>query len=129
MSEDELTWEWGCSKCKGDIEGDSKRELRNCDGDTNPNIAWEWMPGLRRCPWSQITDETWVIFRWWRDWKELSALPEGGTDIMEQPAFIVEAIQLCENLRAKVESETLKKQQKASERQHRQSSNNMRRNK
>jgi hypothetical protein len=119
MSEDTATWEWGCSKCKGDEEGDSKRKLRNCDGDTNPNIVWDWMPGLRRCPWSQINNETWAAFQWWRDWKEINGLPEGGTDIMAQPAYIVEAIKTCENLSAKVESERINKTQKDFEREQR----------
>lgn len=126
MSEDDATWDWGCSKCKGWEDGDAKRHVRNCDGDTNPNIAWEWMPGLRRCPWSQVTDETWVAFQWWRDWKDLNALPEGGNDIMAQPAYIVEAIKLCDNLCAKVESEKIKKTHEDAEREMRRQQRAMR---
>ena len=119
MSEDTSTWSWGCSKCKGQPEGDSKRKIRNCDGETNLNIAWDWMPSLRRCPWSQIDNETWLAFQWWREWKELSALPEGGTDIMAQPAYVVEAIALCEGFYAKVEYEKMSESKKELERSRR----------
>jgi hypothetical protein len=46
---------------------------------------------------------------------------------MDQPAYIVEAIKLCENLSAKVESERLKESQKDFEReQKRQTKNDQR---
>ena len=98
--------------CKGDSEGDNKRRLRNCDSDENPNIAWEWMPGLRRCPWSQLTDEVWVAYSWWQDWKSMGALPWGGNDLMEQPAYVVEVIRRCEGVLQTVESEAHENHQK-----------------
>jgi len=112
MSGDKVTWEWGCSKCKGTPEGDKLVILRNCDKESNPNIAWDWMPGLRRCPWSQITDEVWVVYGWWRDWKDLNVLPWGGSDLMEQPAYVTEGIRRCENLSNQVESEAHEKHQR-----------------
>ena len=118
MSGDKATWGWGCSKCKGEPEGDKLVRLRNCDSDDNPNIAWDWMPGLRRCPWSQITSETWAVFNWWRDWKNLKVLPWGGTDLMEQPAYILEAIDICEGIYKLVESEEHDKHKKEVEHMH-----------
>jgi len=64
------------------------------------------MPGLRRCPWSQITPETWAVLNWWSEWRALQVLPYGGSDLMEQPAYVVEGIQKCETVRVSVETES-----------------------
>ena len=106
LSGDKQVKQWGCSKCKGDEyhEGDELRDLRNCDGETSNNIAFSWMPSLRRCPWSQIDGAASEVFRWWSEWKSLSMLPWYG-DLLEQPAFVVEAIQLCESIRSEVDAE------------------------
>ena len=78
------------------------------------------MPTLRRCPWSQITDETWILYSWWRDWKDLKILPYGGDDLSEQPNYVVEAIRQCENIYAKVEAEQVEKSHKEAKQMSRQ---------
>ena len=107
LSTDSNVKEWGCTRCKGDDfeEGDKLRVLRNCDTEENQNIAWDWMPSLRRCPWSQIDDETWSCVSWWSEYKELGALPWGGNDLMEQPNFVIEAILACTEIKNAVELE------------------------
>ena len=119
------TWSWGCSKCKGNPEGDSKRRLRNCDDESNANVSWAWMPGLRRCPWSIIDDETWAMLTWWQDWKTLQVLPWGGSDLMEQPAYVLQAFRQCETTLNELNKEEQTKQQKAYEKQQRELKRNM----
>ena len=67
------------------------------------------MPGLRRCPWSQISNEVWIAYSWWRDWKDLNILPWGGNDLSEQPNYVVDAIRQCEHIFNKVEAEQVDK--------------------
>ena len=45
------------------------------------------------------------MYSWWRDWSDLKVLPLGGSDLMEQPAYIIEAIRHCETIKQTVESE------------------------
>jgi len=78
------------------------RSLRNCDGSGSANLAFAWMPSLRQCPWSFIDPAVSEVLRWWSDWKSFALLPWHGT-ILEQPAFVVEAIQFCEGLRVEIE--------------------------
>ena len=115
FSGDETVKDWGCSKCKGDAfeEGDKLRVLRNCDSEQNENIAWDWMPGLRRCPWSQIDSETWMCVSWWSEYKELEALPWGGSDLMSQPNFVIEAILACTEIKNSLEIEKAERRDKA----------------
>ena len=111
LSGDKKVQGWGCSKCKGEdfYEGDDLRELRNCDGETNGTIAFSWMPSLLRCPWSQIDSQASEVFRWWSDWKSYKLLPWHGT-LLDQPAFVVEAIQFCEGIRSEVEAKAAEEQ-------------------
>ena len=113
LSDDRKVREWGCSKCRGDEgrEGDRLRILRNCDNESNENVAWEWMPKLRRCPWSQIDNETWECVRWWLEWKEFSCLPWGGIDLMTQPAYVLEALLICNEIKNTVDAERIRKQE------------------
>ncbi len=67
---------------------------------------------MRRCPWSQITNEAWIAYSWWRDWKDLKILPWGGGDLAEQPNYVVDAIRQCENIYSKVEGEQIEKSQR-----------------
>lgn len=54
-----------------------------------------WATELRRCPWSQIAEDSWAAFRWWSDWKAAGMLPfPGGID--QQPAYVTESILVCE---------------------------------
>jgi len=39
-----------------------------------------------------------VCLGWWREWRELQVLPYPG-DLLDQPAFVVEAIETCEGPR------------------------------
>jgi len=112
-SRDDKVKKWGCSRCKGDEyeEGDSHRSIRNCDEAKNENIAWEWMPSLRRCPWSQVTEEAWGIIQWWLEYKEFGVLPWGGSDLMEQPAFVLETFTFCTALKNEIEAEKARKDQ------------------
>lgn len=112
FSNDESTKKWGCSRCKGDgfEDGDKYREFRNCDSDKNENIAWEWLPSLRRCPWSQINDEAWMAIRWWGEFKEFGVLPWGGSDVMEQPAFVLDVFNLCVEIKNSAEHEASKRE-------------------
>ena len=113
FSTDESVRGWGCSKCKGDEyeDGDRLRIIRNCDSEQNENIAWDWMPSLRRCPWSQIDEEAWTCVTWWSEFKEFGTLPWGGNDLMEQPNFVLEAIVACTEIKNSLEIEKARKRQ------------------
>ena len=67
---------------------------------------------MRRCPWSQITNEAWIAYSWWRDCKDLKILPWGGGDLSEQPNYVVDAIRQCENIYSKVEGEQIENSQR-----------------
>jgi len=114
FSSDTKVRNWSCSKCKGEgyEEGDKYRSLRNCDSDKNENIAWDWMPSLRRCPWSQVDEDAWRHIQWWSQFKEFGTLPWGGNDLMSQPAFVLQGFILCTEIKNKVEAEAARKQQK-----------------
>lgn len=43
-----------------------------------------------------ITADTWEYLRWWRDWKRYDSLPYPG-GLLDQPAYITQAIRTCEN--------------------------------
>lgn len=73
--------------------------MRNCDGQRDP---------LPRCPWS-APDEVWECIGWWSDWKTYGMLPWDG-EMSDQPAFVVQAVQLVEGLRSKLEGERTQKQ-------------------
>ena len=111
-SSDTSTIAWGCSKCKGDEfeEGDKYRSIRNCDDETSENIAWDWMPSLRRCPWSQLDPAALTMFSWWVEWKDFGVMPWTGSDLLLQPAFVMEAIALCQQLKTEIENDTTKRQ-------------------
>ena len=68
------------------------------------------MPGLRRCPWSVIDDDTWRAMSWFREWKDLGILPWGGSEMLEQPAFVVEAISVCSTEAAAAESDNIQRE-------------------
>ena len=118
LSGDERTLGWGCSKCKGEgfEDGDKLREIRNCDSSQNANIAWDWMPSLRRCPWSQIDEEAWMYLSWWAEWVQFKVLPYGGTDLLEQPAYVIEAFSFFQEIKADIEKKKARKQQQEIER-------------
>jgi hypothetical protein len=50
-----------------------------------------------------VSDEAWIHFHAWNDWRAFGALPfSGGVD--DQPADIFEAIRVCENVRLEFEA-------------------------
>jgi len=105
---------WGCSKCKGEgwEHGDSKREARGCDGKPASNLGFAFDHSLRRCPWSQIKSETWELLSWWLNWRSLKILPWGGSDIMSQPAVVLETFEVCEGEKNGLEKKNNEKAQK-----------------
>ena len=121
LSGDERTQKWGCSKCKGEEfeEGDELRSIRNCDSSQNKNISWTWMPELRRCPWSQIDEEAWMMFSWWVEWKDFQVLPFGGSDLLLQPAYVIEVFTCVERIKSGIERKGAEKQQKEIDKQQR----------
>jgi len=54
------------------------------------------------------------MFNWWADWKTFGALPYGGSDLLAQPAFVVEAIRTCEETLAEI---SIKAEEKRREKQ------------
>lgn len=124
LSGDKST-QWGCSKCKGDdwAEGDRYREVRGCDGPSTGNLGFLFDPTLRRCPWSQIDSETWQLVEWWLAWDTFVALPWGGQDIMHQPAFVLEVLELCEATKRECEAKAQKRQAEELERARKRASN------
>jgi hypothetical protein len=88
---------------------DSCASIRGCDEETE-EITHDWMPSLKRCPKSQMTEEVWQWLQWWIDWKKLGCLPWPGSEIAAQPAFVYDLLMLCESehsqMMAEVESKT-----------------------
>ena len=35
---------------------------------------------------------------WWQEWQALGVLPFGGSDILEQPAYVAQAIAHCQQV-------------------------------
>ena len=61
---------------------------------------------------SQIDDEAWMILGWWAEWQRFKILPYGGSDIMSQPATVLEAFSFFEQIKTDVENKLAKKQQR-----------------
>ena len=110
--------EWGCTKCRGEgfEAGDELREARGCDGPPAGNLGFAFDASLRRCPWSQLDRDSFVYLNWWSDWVQFKALPWGGSDAMEQPAFVMEVLELCENEKKSKEKKDHEKRQAELER-------------
>jgi len=59
----------------------------------------------------------WEAVRWWIDWKKYNSLPHAG-GIGDQPAYVYEAIHICEGEASIVQqSEQEKNRQRALEKQ------------
>lgn len=114
VSGDESVWKWGCTKC-GRGDDDDKREQRNCDDETNQNIAWAWAPNLRRCPWSQIDDLALAVVEAWVTWEQYGTTP-WGPDPMQGPVWFFEALQLCDSIKADVTAQRDRQAQREAER-------------
>jgi hypothetical protein len=88
--------EWGCSKCKGEAyaEQDWKRASQGCLGVDVPNLAFEFAPELKQCPWSQIDSESQLFISWYQEFEEFGILPFGSESLLSEPAYILEAFQV-----------------------------------
>ena len=104
--------EWGCSKCRGEefSSGDELTQIRGCNGKDIESLGFAFAPSLRQCPWSQISSETWELINWWLSWSTLRTLPWGGQDIMQQPAIVLEVLELCETAKKECEAKAQKQQ-------------------
>lgn len=66
------------------------------------------------CPWSVIDDESWLLLEIYIEWKTFRVLPDVG-DLLDQPAYIFDAIALCESIRIGMESERIEMMRKQQE--------------
>jgi hypothetical protein len=62
----------------------------------NRGVGYWWAPDLLRCPWSQIGPEVWDAVTWWIDWNSLGMVLPWGRDIHLAPAYVLEAVRICE---------------------------------
>lgn len=92
---------------------ESRRIMRNCDGDTNPGFHLGYSPGLRRCPWSQIDTEAVVSVAWAQDLTRLRVTPFGG-DLMDHPAYVFEAVRAADDAIAEAEGEKIEEARRGS---------------
>ena len=104
---------WGCSQCRGPdfAEGDELRKQRGCEGKPVESLGFEFDPSLRQCPWSVVDSDTWALLQWWSDWVAFKVLPWGGSDLMTQPAYVLEVLEICETEKRRAETKEHKKQQ------------------
>ena len=102
---------WGCSSCKGEehSEGDKFRSARGCE-TPNQSLGFDFAPDLRMCPWSQFDAEVNLYFGWFREWKNYGVLPYGSQNLLDEPAFVLEAIDL---INTEVNSMNMQKQKQA----------------
>lgn len=102
---------WGCSSCKGEdyAEGDQFKAARGCE-KPNESLGFEFDPSLRRCPWSQLDSEANLVLGWFREWKAYGILPYGSTSLLDEPAFVLEAIDL---IKSEVDSMNMEQQKRA----------------
>ena len=73
---------------------------------------YPWDEDFKRCPWSLFSPSAELCVSWWQLWRTLRALPFAG-GLMEQPAYVLEAIQACEAAQAETEKEQLAELEKA----------------
>lgn len=87
--------------------------MRNCDGKTptEPLTArFAFAPGLERCPWSMTSRDSSAYVELWTEWRNLGTLPYPG-DLLEQPAFIHQAIRTCELISIETQNKQVRRQQ------------------
>lgn len=86
---------------------EARKEVRNCRCESNPSFegsVW-WDRELKRCPWSQISLDTWQLVDLWQTWKMTKLLPYAG-ELADQPAWVMDAIVVCEA--AQVEAQSIR---------------------
>lgn len=98
MSNDQDIRKWGCSYCgrteqaSPNLNEDERRRIRNCERITNPALFRPWSPTEPiRCPWSW-PDEVWQAVTWWDDHSK--GVRWQSSDIMDEPAYVSEAVSL-----------------------------------
>ena len=115
VSGDTRRQSWGCSKCRGsDFAGqDHLRRQRNCNGDPDfRRLGIQWAPELNRCPWAEIGSTGFEMLNAWNDFRDLGVLPYGGRDLMDQPAFVLEAFKVIEQTKTAAELEQARQAEK-----------------
>lgn len=78
--------------------------MRNCDASGYAAFHVSAAPELDRCPWADLDNDVWAAVTWWLDWRDLHILPFGGSDLMAQPAYVLEAIRTCQDALHRIES-------------------------
>ncbi len=65
----------------------------------NENVAWEFAPELRHCPKSVLTGDERIdaFIGWYMDWKKFTALPYGSVDVLDEPIYVYQVFQACED--------------------------------
>lgn len=56
-----------------------------------------------------------MCVNWWHEWRDLHVLPYGGSDMMKQPAYILDAIRECHRVYSEVQYKDAKNQQQKAE--------------
>lgn len=64
-----------------------------------------------------IPAEAWEAVRWHREFSRLRVLPFGGSDLMDQPAYVYEAIEAVDSASMESEREAQRRAEKAQEEQ------------
>jgi hypothetical protein len=49
------------------------------------------------------------LVRWYTDWDMFKALPYGGTDVLDQPHFVVQILRKCIDTNLEVDREAMRK--------------------
>ena len=87
------------------------RAARGCEGRDVESLGFSFDASLRQCPWASIDHEAWELLRWWSEWKSFQVLPWGGSDLMQQPAIVLEVLEICETQKKEAEKQQAEKQQ------------------
>jgi hypothetical protein len=90
LSGDTRVMNWGCSRCKGNAEGDAMREERGCDKDSD-YLSFAWAPELKRCPWSQVDRQALSLWNIYQRHKE----NDGMLTLLDEPAWVWQAVTVC----------------------------------
>lgn len=87
------------------MEEAERQHIRNCIRTSSPSASFE------RCPWSQMGPPEEICLSWWTSWRTSGALPYEGA-ASEQPAYVLEAIELCESEALTTQAERMPKPKK-----------------
>jgi hypothetical protein len=69
-----------------------KAAQRNCSGHEKHGVRFTWAPGLRRCPWSVISQKALALVATWAKWKRVGVPEHLGA----LPAYVAEAFDVAE---------------------------------